>query len=90
MLKHGQQRPEGRVLLAISERPSGMVNVYLVNGHTASVPQAVSVKVQNLLSMGRMRPNEAPPKGLACLDADGKVLGEFQLDQVLGYAIVGE
>ena len=60
-----------------------MVTIYFSNGHEAQLRDAVEVKAEQLQG-GAVG---AAVGGIACLDAEGKVLGRFKLAEIVGYQV---
>jgi hypothetical protein len=61
-----------------------MVTVYFRNGHTARVGDAATAAYDMSFTHGG---EAVAVAALVCKDKDGKVVAEFRLDDVTGYAI---
>jgi hypothetical protein len=60
-----------------------MLNIYLTNGSTVQIEDATQVESTTIL---RASASSLSIEGLVCKDAAGRVVGEFKLHDISGYA----
>jgi hypothetical protein len=73
---------------AIPRRGSFVVHVYFSNGNRADLPGATEVRGEGfaIFQPGEVRDGNLT-SGIACYDADGKVVARFQADEILGWSV---
>jgi hypothetical protein len=60
-----------------------MLNIYLTNGATVRIEDATQVESTTIF---RANVSSLSIEGLVCKDAEGRVVGEFKLHDISGYA----
>ena len=61
-----------------------MVRVYFKNGHSAAVSRAAAADIEVIFQASTATDGAA---GLVCKDKDGKVVGQFRLEDIIGYEV---